>query len=751
MLGPSVARRVGRAGRGGVCGERARLALATNGSHRKSQLAIEHCYRVREASPETWVFWVHASNEARFEHSYRGIANCIKVPGRQDPKRDIFQLVHDWLYDERKGRWLLILDNVDDANFLLKTPSAGRNRETEGKRWQPLINFVPQCQHGSVLITTRSRIAARGLVDERDIISVEPMEMSYALLLLQKKVGPQEKSEDVVELAAELECMPLAMVQAAAYIVQRRPYYSVQQYLVKFRKSDYKKIALFDNKDIQVREELRRDSEAENSIITTLQITFDYIRETRPSAGDLLALASFFDRQGIHEELLRVKQGQHERSSNSVQVWEDKDSSSQSSADDSRFEDAIQMLRAFSLISVDMDGVNFEMHGLVQLAIQHWLKKNDQLGTWQKESLRIIAKSFPGGEHETWTKCQTLLPHAKKVLSYKPGEDKEATQHQATIASKTAWYLLHIGEYKASVSMGRRAMTEWEKIREPGHKDILKSMWQLGSAFTRQEKHEEAEVLHRRSVEITQAVLGPEHCDTLISLSYFASALERRGKVELAESIHREVLQTRTGILGPEHPHTLLSFSLLAQALSGQGQYEEAEELHRRALEGREKIWGPQNQRTLDSTSFLSIVLSNRQKYEEAEVMSRRALEGREKALEKEHPDTLTSVYCLAYLLHHRHRYEEAILLYQRASSGYTTTLGLNHPRTQACLNNQLSLERLLHRQASGDPSHEPRHEVVDDSTDQPYPGPLEVRLPGAELLPKESWWRKFKKKVHKA
>ncbi|KAH8688599.1 hypothetical protein GQ44DRAFT_598941, partial [Phaeosphaeriaceae sp. PMI808] len=123
-----------------------RTALVGLGGVGKSQLAIELAYRIRERSPEKWVFWVHASNVARFEQSYRDIANCIKVPGRQNPKADIFQLVHDWLQDEGKGRWFLILDNVDDASFLLEARSASLDGETsgiKGKSSQPLISYVP--------------------------------------------------------------------------------------------------------------------------------------------------------------------------------------------------------------------------------------------------------------------------------------------------------------------------------------------------------------------------------------------------------------------------------------------------------------------------------------------------------------------------------------------------------------------------------------------------------------------------------
>lgn len=64
------------------------------------------------------MFWVYASNAARFEQSYRDIADCVKIVRRQDLRANIFKLVHDWLRDS-KDPWLLILDKVDDARLLL--------------------------------------------------------------------------------------------------------------------------------------------------------------------------------------------------------------------------------------------------------------------------------------------------------------------------------------------------------------------------------------------------------------------------------------------------------------------------------------------------------------------------------------------------------------------------------------------------------------------------------------------------------
>jgi hypothetical protein len=69
---------------------------------------------MQETEPRVLVVWIHASDATRFRQGYRNIANKLMLPGREDLKADVLQLVHAWLSDRRNGRWLMILDNVDD-------------------------------------------------------------------------------------------------------------------------------------------------------------------------------------------------------------------------------------------------------------------------------------------------------------------------------------------------------------------------------------------------------------------------------------------------------------------------------------------------------------------------------------------------------------------------------------------------------------------------------------------------------------
>ena len=247
--------------------ETCRLIPSANFLGRKSQLAIEYAYQIRKRSPETWVFWDHASNAARFEQSYREIADQIEIPGRSDPKANIFRLVYNWMRDERKGKWILILDNVDDAGFLLDTQLTARGPPSglDSRDSQPLREYLPRSRNGSTLMTTRTRGTALQLVEENDMIAVEPMDESRALALFEKKLRMQDNTKDMVELATALEFMPLAIVQAATYISQRVPYCSIQQYLREFQRGDGKRSSLLNYEGGH----LRKDWDAKNSIIIT--------------------------------------------------------------------------------------------------------------------------------------------------------------------------------------------------------------------------------------------------------------------------------------------------------------------------------------------------------------------------------------------------------------------------------------------------------------------------------------------------
>ena len=217
-------------------------------------------------------------------------------------------------------------------------------------------DILPESPSGSVLITSRSREAAFELIGEDDkILKVEPMSERYALALCRKKLKGEDNEDEVLELLRNLDYMPLAISQAAAYIRQQAPRVTISKYLKDFRRSEKDRASLLNN---AVRDP-RRDGKASNSVLATWQISFEYIQTDQSSATRLLSLMSFFDRQGIPEKLIM---SQYKKDDNTMD-----------------FEEDIDVPRNYSLVVLGVKNNVFEMHRLVQFATRKWLKQRQEL------------------------------------------------------------------------------------------------------------------------------------------------------------------------------------------------------------------------------------------------------------------------------------------------------------------------------------------------------------------------------------
>ncbi|CAG7933712.1 unnamed protein product [Penicillium olsonii] len=634
-----------------------RVALVGLAGVGKTQTAIEYSYRVRESTPDMWVFWIHASNAARLEQGYQQIAAVAEIPGRDDLKMNILQLVYQWLCDPRNGRWLMVLDNADDDGIFF-----GDNISDERG---PLERFLPQAAHGSILITSRNELAARNLVGmDGHVIAVRPMNEDESLTLLRARVPAAqsgESGEDEKALVQALEYIPLAITQAGSYIANRSSRVTVSRYLQLFRESESNQTHLLQHEDAK---DLRRDPSIRYAVITTWQLSFEQIHRERPAATDLLALMSMFDRQGIPEGLVRAD------------------------GDGLQFEDAVAPLISYSLIRVELETGSFDMHRLVQLSVRTWLAIHLKLAQWQEKSRAIMAQMFPDGQYESWTECQKLLPHAKEVMKSTSDEHEEDRLHAATISVNCGRYLLLRGTYEEADSMQRWALDAREKVLGREHPDTLTSVNNLGSVLDSQGKYEEAEAMHRWALEAREEVLGRDHPNTLTSANNLGLVLDRQGKYEEAEAIHRRALEGYEAVLGREHPDTLTSVSNLGSVLHSQKKYEEAEAMHRLALKAREAVLGHEHPDTLTSVNGLVLVLSKQGKYKSAEAMHRRALETLEKVLGRDHRDTVTCVSNLGLVLDCQGEYEEAEAMHRLALEGCEVLLGYEHPDTLTCVSN---------------------------------------------------------------
>lgn len=611
------------------------MALFGLGGVGKSQLAIEHAYRVRQN--KAWEFWVYAETRARVEESFRAIADAVKIPGRNQPEADILQLVYQWLQNERNDQWLMVLDSADNVDVFYSTDE-GAEQTTDKAKKRALWTYLPQSTNGSILVTTRDKSLAFQLTGSyKNIIEVGPMDPDHALALLKKKLGNQSDINAATELVRGLEYMPLAISQAAAYIKRREPRCSTTKYLEEFRRSDQTKTSLLNYSAA----DLRRDRSASNSIITTWQISFDHIRLKRQSAAELLSLISFFDRQRIPESMLRPfdqnKTHNHEANMDNEGV--------DSCDSDGAFERDILILRDYCLINTNERGNYLEMHGLVQLSTRKWLDINGESEKFKKQYISRMAQEFPTWDFQHRDVCQKLFPHVEKAINYHPIDEK--------------------------------SLLEWALLLYNG------SRCSLG-----QDKYATAETMARKSRDARQTMLGAEHGLTLASISVLAETFCKQGRWMDAEELYMQVTEINKTKLGEDHPNTFTSMALLAITYRFQERFQESEQLHVQVMEIQKKKLGPDHPDTLANMGNLGLTYMHQGRWKESEQLLTQLMEIHKTMLREDCDQALLSISNLALMYGKQGQWTKAKQSDVKVMDINKTKLGEDHPNTLITMSN---------------------------------------------------------------
>ncbi|KAK4119841.1 TPR-like protein, partial [Parathielavia appendiculata] len=619
----------------------ARVALVGLGGVGKSQLAIEYAHRIAAGQPDTWVFWVHAGTQARVEEGFRTIADAVKLPGRNQPKANIRQLVYGWLCNERNGRWILVLDSADDAGVLYGPTGDDICND------RPFATYLPQSQNGSVMITTRDKDLAFRLTGRRhNMIEVGPMAQIDALTLLEKKLGLFPDTDVAADLLREGERKRSRLLEHDAG-------------------------------------DLRRDGGASNAILTTWQISFKHVRSKRRSAADLLSLMSFFDRQGIPIWVLsrygfftRPTRARFSCIANSyIDDGTDNDI-------DGGFEDDIAMLRDYCLIAVDEAGDEFEMHGLVQLSTRRWLEAFGQQETFKQQYIERMAASFPTGEYENWATCRGLFAHVQVVLGYRPSG--EMIETWAELLYNGGWYAWSQGRYDIAEPMLRKAEEACGKMLGKESLATLSCMSMFARVLNAQGRWEEAEKRFVQVMETFKTEFGVDHPCTLGIMGDLAATFLYQDRLEEAKKLLEQVLEASRIKLGVDHLDTLKSMANLATIYGKQYRWEEAEKLEVQVLEASKIKLGVDHPDTLRSMANLASTFLKQGRWEDAETLFVPVMETFKAKLGADHPDTLTSMANLAFIWKDQGRDTDALALMEACAKAQQRVLGPDHRDTRS-------------------------------------------------------------------
>ena len=680
-----------------------RMALVGWAGVGKSAIAIDYAHRVRDRTKSTGIYWVRGARRDAFLGSYRDLARKFKLPRWDEPDVNVGELFSDWLSDPSNGNWLMVLDNVDDETIF----SRSRVRKVSGlggDSEEYLQKYLPQVSHGSILLTSRNRAAARSITNEDDcIIRVEKLPGPDALKLFRKKL-PKDQSPDldVMELINELEYLPLVITQAAAYISKGSPRMTITFYLKLFRSDQVRYLEM-------AADDIRRDSEDidqdfSNSVLKTWYISFKHIREKNPDAAETLCCMSLLFGQGIPVEYLLCGD----------------------EVDPSEVEESIGPLIEYSLISAEEGGSTFTIHRLVQLSVRQWLQANNELNQQSEIALRVLYYRFPGAQLSNWKTCELLMPHVDLILKHR-FSTIESLEIASLLLSDTASYVytahgnwgaaleratkahaisvehfgngLHptrfsavalminahesLGNYKQAEDLARGLVLD--AIQNSGEEDprTMGVINLLGRVLLSCGKYAEAESHTRKALSLRRQHLGEDANDTLYSLGDLANILELRCDFNAACTILSDLVAKLTTIKGAMHNDTIQAMNNYGLALSSMGRFEEAESILFDTYKKRVQLLTEDHPHTLQTLGNYALALILQNKYEAAEKWNEVCLESMKTSkLEERDPIVLGIKHNIACLDINQGRLLEGLDLIEKVIQSKKQYIGALHPKT---------------------------------------------------------------------
>ncbi|THZ77015.1 hypothetical protein D6C85_01950 [Aureobasidium pullulans] len=386
------------------------------------------------------------------------------------------------LMDSDIQKWLIVVDNADDPEILLSE---------DGPNGQRLKDYLPSRAGCKTLFTARDKHTAIQLIGVFDpILEIESLGLAEAQQLFEAIVPHARFTNDdcVKELLIELTCLPLAVVQAAAFI--RENDINVETYLHLFREQD-----------------------AEDESTDILGQEFE--DETRyPKVGNALTTK-------YHRKTLQAMQD----------VGQDLMMRGQYSEAEAKHRKTFT-LRFRYLGPADVETLGSMRNVADALGFQ---SKWEEYETLSKELTKLSAACYGSTHMITLSGLKALsvcqCQHGRFIYAEKLAREvvdgrKKAKglgeMHPSTLKSIShlAIILGHNNKWSEAEALELHTSKSLELILGPMHPDTLTSKCNLARIWIHLEKLSAAKTMFYEILEARLKLLGSEHPDTRKSISY---------------------------------------------------------------------------------------------------------------------------------------------------------------------------------------------------------------------------------------
>ncbi|MEQ0560987.1 tetratricopeptide repeat protein [Amycolatopsis sp. NEAU-NG30] len=649
----------------------------------KTQVALNYAQRLWTAGElDVWV-WVTAGSREAIVSSYARLAADLAGVEDVDPEHGAVWLL-EWLAAS-PVRWLVVLDDVQNPADLRGL-------------------WPPAAPGGRVVVTTRRRDAAlRG--HGRCLVEVDVFTAVEAEGYLRAALADRPYlANSVAELAVELGYLPLALAQAAAYMLDRE--LSCTGYLARWVSRQQSLASLLPEPD-------GLPDEHRATVATTWSLSVEQANRLEPAgtAGVLLEVVSVLDPHGIPAALFTTSAvtdllGDHVgREVGAEQAC-----------------DGLGCLSRLNLITLDpaSETRTVRVHALVQRAthdalpsqrhaalaaaagdalLEIWpdperdaalgqvLRANtDALAAmagehlWKPDGHAVLFRAGDSlGDRGLVTEAGTYYRRLRTTAAEQLGPD-----HPHTLATrhKIAHWRGEAGDPGGAATAFEELLTDYERVLGPDHPDTLTTRHHLARWRGKAGDPGGAATAFEELLTDYERVLGPDHPDTLSTRHHLARWRGEVGDPAAAVAAFEESLTDHERVLGPDHPDTLTTRHHLARWRGEAGDPAAAVAAFEELLTDRVRVLGPEHPRTLITRHNIAYWRGKAGDPARAVAAFEELLTDRLRVLGPDHPHTLTTRHHLARWRGEAGDPAGAVAAFEELLTDRLRVLGPDHPHT---------------------------------------------------------------------
>ncbi|MFE7838519.1 FxSxx-COOH system tetratricopeptide repeat protein [Streptomyces sp. NPDC057474] len=534
----------------------------------KTLLAQEFAHRYQSDYDIVW--HIQAEQKILAVERYAAMAEELGLPVRTNPSdtaRNVYEVLNE---SDKYDSWLLILDNVTEADHL--------------------PDYMMDGRRGHVLVTSQR---AEGWGRFVDTVEVPVFERNESIAHLHSRL-PDCDWPEADQIAEALGDLPIAIERAAAYIEQTRA--DVRGYI----------------KQLQPQATGAPDDNQVGGLVKSSTNTWEFglrqLRNSFPAAVKLLQICSYYSPEPISMDLLE-----------GFEI-------SQALGGVLTVSRAYKELSKFSLVTVDRRARTVTVHRMMQSAMREDMTEAEREAARGVVYRSLIAARPSGDDPEnpnTWEKYRIIWPHLGTAWAeVAPDEGiKELFVDRVR-------QLRRRGELSQAMDYSHKRVTAWSVEGSPDERWTLHMRFQIANILRAQGRYEESLAVDQDVLDRQRAVFGDENDQhILMTTSSIAADLRGLGRLKEALRYDEETYGRYEQNYGEDHARTLSAANNLAVALRLSGDYSRARAYDRRTLELRESIQLHDHPLTIESSVNLGRDLRDCGEYEESVTLLRLAYE----------------------------------------------------------------------------------------------------------------------------